>query len=150
MDSNYINVVAQNPYTTIVEIGELLTKRDSWMSDCNIAQDSSWKSHIIMQISGESEETISGLISHIEEISDVKEVRDMKEDRKEIRFLFNVNCNCKKTLKKISKKPDRVVETNKELIYVFLVKLAKKDMFLQELANLQLPYTKRIVGLTSN
>jgi len=150
MDSNYINVVAQNPYTTVTEIASLLTKRDSGMSDCNIAQDSMWNSHIIMQLSWENEETITWLISHIEEISDVKEVRDMKEDKKEIRFLFNVNCNCKKTLKKISKKPDRVVETNKELIYVFLVKLAKKDMFLQELSNLQLPYTKRIVGLTSN
>ena len=62
--------------------------------------------------------------------------------------MFNVNCNCKKTLKKISKEPVKIIETDKELIYLFIIKAKNKNDFIQELNNLKLKYVYRVVWLT--
>lgn len=150
METYYINILTWEPYTTIAELNSLLAKKKINLLGSNLAQDSDWMHHLIVEISSDKEIEISDIISDIKDIKNVEEVIDMEETGKEVKFLFNINCNCKKTLKKISRKPDRIVETDKELIYIHIIKRKKRDMFLQELSNLQLPYTQRIIWLTSH
>jgi DNA-binding protein YbaB len=69
----------------------------------------------------------------------------MSENKKQIKYMFNINCNCKKTLKKISRDPDKIVETDKELIYVFILKRKQVEDFVSELGNLRLPYVQRVI-----
>ena len=150
METYYINILTWEPYTTIAELNSLLAKKKINLLGSNLAQDSDWMHHLIVEISSDKEIEISDIMSEIKGIKNVEEVIDMEETGKEVKFLFNINCNCKKTLKKISRKPDRIVETDKELIYIHIIKRKKRDMFLQELSNLQLPYTQRIIWLTSH
>jgi len=69
----------------------------------------------------------------------------MSEHKKQIKYMFNVNCNCKKTLKRISREPDKIIETDKELIFVFILKRKEISDFVSELNNLRLPYTQRVI-----
>jgi DNA-binding protein YbaB len=69
----------------------------------------------------------------------------MEEIKDQIHFIFNVNCNCKKTLKRISIEPDKVIDTEKELIYVFIIHRTKRKEFVSELNNLRLPFLQRVV-----
>jgi len=150
MQTHYVTVFSEESYSTIINTEKSLKESGAIVLQSGVALDSSGLYHIIMEIECSDEVDFSSIISSIDLFDDVVEVRNMENSQKEIRFIFNVNCNCKKTLKKISKKPERIVETDKELIYVYVVKLKKRDLFLQELSNLQLPYTQRIVWITSH
>ncbi|MCD5380904.1 hypothetical protein LR004_03155 [Candidatus Gracilibacteria bacterium] len=150
MKTHYITIFSEESYKTITDIENVTSELGAVILQSGIALDSAGLYHIIMEVEAEEDMDIAILISGISSLNDVVEVRDMEESKKEVKFIFNVNCNCKKTLKKISKKPERIVETDKELIYVYVVKLKKRDLFLQELSNLQLPYTQRMIGITSH
>jgi hypothetical protein len=69
----------------------------------------------------------------------------MAENKEQIQFLFNVNCNCKKTLKKISKTPDKIIETKKEWIYVYILEKSERKKFISELGNLKLTFVQRVI-----
>ncbi len=150
MKLNYINIVANNSIWVINRISNLLRKRNYSIQAFSAAFDEKWYWHIIVGIQLEEGWKIDQVISQVYKLFDVKKVIDMWEEKEKIQFLFNVNCNCKKTLKKISKKPDTIIETKKELIYTFMIQQKEKKSFMQELWNLKLPYVQRIIWLTES
>ena len=72
-------------------------------------------------------------MSLISKLFDVISIENITDPREMVQYLFNVNCNCKKTLKKISQKPDKIIDTPKELIYSFIISQAEKNFFIAEL-----------------
>ncbi|NPA44934.1 MAG: hypothetical protein GXO49_05320 [Chlorobi bacterium] len=48
-------------------------------------------------------------------------------------------------MKKISREPDKVIETEKGLIYIFIIKAKNKYEFMQELNNLRFKYVYRVI-----
>lgn len=106
------------------------------------------ESNLLVWFKLKDSEEISNIISEIEKIENVIKVVDMWENKKQVKYLFNVNCNCKKTLKRISREPDSIIETDKELIFVFILRRKEVEAFVSELSNLRLAYTQRIIWLT--
>ena len=148
MKLNYINVVTNNSVWVINRLSNLLRKRNYSIEAFSAAFDEKWYGHILIWIELAEWEEISQIISQVYKLFDVKEVTDMTDYKKQVRYMFNVNCNCKKTLKKISREPDKIIETEKELIYVFIIKAKNKDEFISELNNLRMKYVYRAVWLT--
>jgi len=148
MKLNYINVVTNNSIWVINRLSNLLRKRNYSIEAFSAAFDQEWYGHILIWLELKDWEDVSQIIAQIYKLFDVKEVIDMAENKKQIKYMFNVNCNCKKTLKKISRDPDKIVETDKELIYVFILKRKEVEMFVSELNNLRLPYVQRVIWLT--
>ena len=148
MKLNYINVVTNNSIWVINRLSNLLRKRNYSIEAFSAAFDQEWYGHILIWLELKDWEDVSQIIAQIYKLFDVKEVIDMAENKKQIKYMFNVNCNCKKTLKKISRDPDKIVETDKELIYVFILKRKEVEMFVSELGNLRLPYVQRVIWLT--
>jgi DNA phosphorothioation-dependent restriction protein DptG len=116
MKLNYINVVTNNSVWVINRLSNLLRKRNYSIEAFSAAFDEKWYGHILIWIELNEWEEIEQVISQIYKLFDVKEVTDMTDYKKQVRYMFNVNCNCKKTLKKISREPDKIIETDKELI----------------------------------
>jgi len=148
MKLNYINVVTNNSIWVINRLSNLLRKRNYSIEAFSAAFDEEWYWHILLWIELNEWEEISQIISQIYKLFDVKEVVDMSDSKKQIKYMFNINCNCKKTLKKISREPDKIIETDKEWIYVFILKRKEVDLFISELNNLRLPYVQRVIWLT--
>jgi len=148
MKLNYINVVTNNSIWVINRLSNLFRKRNYSIEAFSAAFDEKWYGHILIWIELKDWEDLSQIISQTYKLFDVKEVIDMTEHKKQIKYMFNVNCNCKKTLKKISRDPDKIVETDKELIYIFILKRKEIEMFVSELGNLRLPYVQRVIWLT--
>jgi len=109
MQTHYVTVFSEESYSTIINTEKSLKESGAIVLQSGVALDSSGLYHIIMEIECSDEVDFSSIISSIDLFDDVVEVRNMENSQKEIRFIFNVNCNCKKTLKKISKKPERIV-----------------------------------------
>lgn len=148
MSLNYINIVTNDSVWVINRISNLLRKKNYSIHAFSAAFDEKWQWHILVWIELSQWESVEQIISQVYRLFDVVSVEDMNESSEKVEYVFNVNCNCKKTLKKISRKPDRIIETSKELIYVFHIPRGERDMFLAELANLKLPYVSRVLGLT--
>ena len=148
MKLNYINVVTNNSIWVINRLSNLLRKRNYSIEAFSAAFDEKWFWHILIWLELNEWEDVSQIIFQIYKLFDVVEVRDMSDSKKQIKYMFNVNCNCKKTLKKISREPDKIIETDKELIYVFILKRKEIEDFVKELNNLRLPYVQRIIWLT--
>jgi len=148
MKLNYINVITNNSVWVINRLSNLLRKRNYSIEAFSAAFDEKGYGHILIWIEIEEDEELKQVISQISKLFDVKEVVDMSNSKKQIKYLFNVNSNCKKTLKKISREPDKVIETEKGLIYIFIIKAKNKYEFMQELNNLRFKYVYRVIWLT--
>ncbi|MDQ7022574.1 MAG: hypothetical protein Q9M97_03460 [Candidatus Gracilibacteria bacterium] len=148
MKLNYINVITNDSIGVINELNNLLKKRNYSVKVFSAAFDEKGSGHILIGFKLDDSEDISQIISKVYKLSDVKEVIDMSDKKKQIKYLFNVNCNCKQTLKKISREPDKIIETGKELIYVFILKRKEVEDFISELGNLRLDFVQRVIGLT--
>jgi len=148
MKLNYINVVTNNSVWVINRLSNLLRKRNYSIEAFSAAFDENWYGHILIWIELNEWEEIEQVISQVYKLFDVKEVIDMAENKEQVQFLFNVNCNCKKTLKKISKTPDKVIETKKEWVYVYILEKNERDNFISELGNLKLPFVQRVIWMT--
>lgn len=148
MKLNYINVITNNSIWVINRLSNLLRKRNYSIEAFSAAFDEKWYGHILIWIELNETEEISQVISQVYKLFDVKEVVDMTNYKKQVRHMFNVNCNCKKTLKKISREPDKVIETDKELIYVFILKRKEREEFINELNNLRLSFVQRVIWMT--
>jgi hypothetical protein len=69
----------------------------------------------------------------------------MQKNPKQIKYLFNINSNCKKTLKKISKEPNNIFETDKEWIYTYIIEKEDRENFISELNNMKLHFVQRVI-----
>lgn len=148
MSLNYINIVTNDSIWVINRISNLLRKKNYSIQAFSAAFDEKGQWHILVWIELTELESVEQIISQVYKLFDVVYVEDMSDSPEKVEYVFNVNCNCKKTLKKISKKPDRIIETPKELIYVFHIPRWRRDIFIEELINLKLPYVSRVLGLT--
>ena len=148
MKLSYINVITENSILNINKILSFFVENNYDVKVFSVSYDGKWYTNILIWLELNESEEISQIISQVSRLSEVEEVKDMSEDKKQIKYIFNVNCNCKKTLKRISREPDKIIETNKELIFVFILKRKEISDFVSELNNLRLPYTQRVVWLT--
>ena len=148
MSLNYINIVTNDSVWVINRISNLLRKKNYSIQAFSAALDEKWQGHILVWIELSEDESIDQVISQVYKLFDVVSIDNLNEYPEQIQYLFNVNCNCKKTLKKISQKPDKIVDTTKELIYTFVISQEEKDIFIAELSNLKLPYVSRVIWLT--
>ena len=148
MKLNYINVITNNSIWVINRLSNLLRKRNYSIEAFSAAFDEKWHWNILIWVELKKWEEISQIISQVYKLFDVIKVKDMSDSKKQVRYMFNVNYNCKNTLKKISRKPDKIIETDKELIYVYILKKKQVEDFVNELNNLRLPYVYRTVWLT--
>jgi len=148
MKLNYINVITNNSIWVINRLSNLLRKRNYSIEAFSAAFNEKWHWNILIWVELKEWEDISQIISQVYKLFDVIKVRDMSDSKKQIRYMFNINCNCKKTLNKISRTPDKIIETDKELIYVYILKKKQVEDFVNELKNLRLPYVYRTVWLT--
>ena len=144
MELNYINIINNNFKFVINE----LEKKDFSIKTFSASFNEKGESNLLVWLKLEDWDDISKIISKIEKIDDVINVVDMSENKKQVKYLFNVNCNCKKTLKRISREPDSIIETDKELIFVFILRRKEVEAFISELSNLRLPYLQRVIWLT--
>ena len=150
MKLHYINIITHNSVWVINRISNLLRKRNYSIQAFSAAFDDAWNGHIVVWIELNEKETIGQIISQVYKLYDVLSVENMDSTAKKIYYIFSVNWNCKKTLKKISQKPDKIIETSKELIYTFFIPEVEKKQFMSELANLQLSYTSRIIWFSDS
>lgn len=148
MELKYINVITNNSIWVINRLSNLLRKRNYSIEAFSAAFDEKWYWHILIWLEIKNKEDLSQVISQIYKLFDVKKVIDMSDYKKQVRYLFNVNCSCKKTLKRISREPDKIIETDKESVYVFILKKKNRDSFISELNNLRLPFVQRVIWLT--
>lgn len=148
MKLSYINVITENSILIINKILSFFIENNYYVKVFSVSSDGKWYTNILIWLELNENEEISQIISQVSRLSEIKEVKDMSEDKKQIKYIFNVNCNCKKTLKRISREPDKIIETNKELIFVFILKRKEISDFVSELNNLRLPYAQRVVWLT--
>jgi acetolactate synthase small subunit len=147
MKLNYINVVTNNPVGVINKLSNLLVKSNYLIEALSTSFDEKGNCYILVWIESLKSEEILLVISQIDKLVDVKEVIDMVDNEEQIQFLFNVNCNCKKTLKKISKTPYKINETKKEWIYSFMLDKEERESFIFELNNLKLPFMQRVIWI---
>ena len=147
MKLNYINVVTNNSIWVINILSNLLRKRNYSIEAFSASFDEKWNWNIIIWVELNEWEEIEQVISQINKLLDIIKVIDMSEHDEQIKYLFNVNWNCKKTLKKISKTPDKILETKKEWIYVYLVDKKERDLFISELNNMSLPFVQRVIWM---
>lgn len=148
MQLNYINIIANNSVWVINRISSLLRKRNYNIEAFWASFDNEWFGHIVVWIRLKDWIHISQVIEQINKLFDVKEVTDLWECENRIEFIFNVNCNCRETIKKLSRKPDKIIETDKFNSYIFIVDSVEKESFAKELTNFNLSYVNRIIGLT--
>lgn len=148
MKLSYINVITENSILIINKILSFFIENNYHVKVFSVSFDEKWYTNILIWLELNENEEISQIIFQVSRLSDVKEVKDMSEHKKQIKYMFNVNCNCKKTLKRISREPDKIIETDKELIFVFILKRKEISDFVSELNNLRLPYTQRVIWLT--
>lgn len=148
MKLNYINIITNNSVSVKNELFNLFIERKYIIENLNFSLDGEGNNHILVWLKLKEDEEISKIISKIINIVDIIDVKDMSDVKKQIKYIFNVNYNCKKTLKRISREPDKIVETDKELIYVFILKRKERETFISELSNLKLPYLERVIWLT--
>ena len=148
MKLNYINVVTNNSIWVINRLSNLLRKRNYSIEAFSASFDEKWNWNIIVWIElDEEKESIEQVISQIYKLFDVIEVVNMEDNPDQIKYIFNVNWNCKKTLKKISRTPDKIMETSKEWIYVYILDKEDRHCFVAELNNMRLPFVQRVVWM---
>lgn len=147
MKLNYVNIITNNSIWVINNINTLFLRIGYSIEIFNISFDEKWNWHITIWFILKEDDVILNIISQIIELPNVINVIDMSKYKKQIQYIFNVNCNCKKTLKRISKEPDKILDTEKELVYIFFLKKKEIESFIKELNNLRLPFVKRVVWL---
>jgi len=149
MKLNYINVITNNSIWVINRLSNLFRKRNYSIEAFSASFDEKWRWHILIWIQTEEDWELEQVISQIYKLFDVIKVENMEDRQKEIRYVFSVKNTCKKTLKRISREPDKIIETDKEWIYIFILKKKHREEFLSELNNLKLNYIQRVAGFTN-
>jgi len=147
MKLNYINVVTNNSIWVINRLSNLLRKRNYSIEAFSASFDEKWNWNIIVWIELNENEKIEQIISQIYKLFDVIKVIDLSEKEEQIKYIFNVNWNCKKTLKKISKTPDKIIDAKKEWIYIYILDKDERDSFISELKNMKLSFIQRVVWM---
>ncbi len=145
MDIYYINIVTNTVWDTAKT---LLQNKHITIHSINTAISSVWWENIIIGINGVASTQIEEIILDISQLPNIVSAHLIDDNSEKVYFLFNINSNCKKTLKKVSHKPDTILDTPKDIVYMYLISLEEKEIFVAELSNLKLSYTYRMLAFT--
>ena len=145
MDVYYINIVANNIWVVVKKV---LQNKNITIESINTALNSIWWENIIIWIELETLIQAEEIAVDFSQLVDVISADVVDNGSEKAYFLFNINSNCKKTLKKVSHKPDTILDTTKDIVYIYLIAPAEKDIFIAELSNLKLSYTYRMLAFT--